>query len=85
MKGWNLPIRFLLYCNAALSGACLSQLKILVGHLLLPLRGERPVERIPFWAVRVRFMSFGLSPFHACALRLVSAFRGSQQLPGQES
>ena len=55
---------------------------------MLPQSGERPVkhaaaaERIPFWAARVCFMSFGLSPFHACARRLVSAFQGSQQLSG---
>ena len=35
-------MRFLLYCNAALSGACLLQLKILFSHLRR--RGERMVK-----------------------------------------
>ena len=76
-------MRFLLYCNAALSEACLRQLKILVGHLLRPRRDERlvkhavAIECVPFWAERVRFMFFGLSPFHTRVLRLVSVFQES--------
>ena len=37
-------MRILLHCNADLSRACPRQLKILVGLLLLPQRGERPVK-----------------------------------------
>ena len=37
-------MRILLHCNADLFRACPRQLKILVGHLLLPQRGERPVK-----------------------------------------
>ena len=44
-------MRFLLYCNAALFGACLRQLKILVGHLPHPRYGERLVKH----AVAVEF------------------------------
>ena len=58
---------------------------MLLQHGEGPVKRAVAVERIHFWAARVRFMSFGLSPFHACARRLVSTFRGSQQLPDQES